>query len=168
MRKIYISILFFSLITMSSALNAQVHKLKATFITGIIRYMQWPQTSGGDFIIGVLDVNHPITTELNGMAGGRKVGLSQIKVVEFESIQSLTSCNILFIPKKNTSLSKKCLDKLVNSHVIIITEEQDWVPREATINFKSVENKLAFNLNTSNAAAQKVQISEKLKQMASN
>ncbi len=74
----------------------------------------------------------------------------------------------LFVPKGRSSKAKKELTGLGSSPIMTVTEEQNFTPDFAVINFKVVNSKLTFQLNNSIATSKKILVSNKLAQMARN
>lgn len=143
--------------------SAQLEKSQASYIFNFTRFVEWPtSTTSGDFIIGVLGKNHPITAELNASASSRKVGSMSVKVVEFATVEDVKFCHILFVPDQKSALLKKVDVKFGNQGMLVLTEEQDWNPAEATINFMVLDSKLAFHVNEKSAVSKQLKLSEKL------
>jgi hypothetical protein len=150
-------------VLMSFSVSAQLEKSQASYIYNFTRFIEWPaNNNSGEFIIGVLGKNHPITSELSASAAARKVGSLSVKVVEFAKVEDITFCHMLFVPVQKTSFLKKINDKFGTQGMLVLTEEQDWNPSESTINFMVVDSKLGFHINQKNASAKQLKLSEKL------
>ena len=151
------------IMTFGMGLSAQLQKPQAAYIYNFTRFIEWPSSSmQGEFTIGVLAKNHPITEELKAMASQRTVGSLSVKVVEFATTEQIANCQILFVPDERSSSLKKINEKFSNSPMIVITEEQDWTPTETTINFVVVESKLGFKINANDFKAKNLKVSDKL------
>ena len=156
-------LLSFFMLAAVNDINAQLQKSQAAYIYNFTRFIEWPSNSmQNEFVIGVFGKNHPITSELNASASQRTVGSSKVKVVEFANIDQVSGCHILFVPDERSSNLKKINEKFSNTPMIVITEEQDWTPAEATINFMVVDSKLAFKINQAQFKDKNMKVSDKL------
>ncbi|MGQ1787187.1 MULTISPECIES: YfiR family protein [unclassified Saccharicrinis] len=159
------------LVFVANSMSAQVQlqKIEASFIANFMRYIQWPeQESLKSFTIGVYGKNHAIFSALNNTVNGKNVGLARISVVEVETADDMKGCQIVFIPSGRSLRAKKLVGALDTHSVMTITEEQDYMPKYAMVNFKVRNNKLTFQLNQEIASQKQIQVSSKLAQMASN
>ncbi|WP_075590145.1 YfiR family protein [Labilibacter marinus] len=169
MMKKLVVVLFLALIVGSASAQVQIQKVEASFIANFMRYIKWPeQESMKTFTIGVYGKNHAMFKELTSSINGRNVGVATINVIEVESVEAAKGCQMLFIPNGKSARAKKMVEELAASAVMPITEEQDFMPKFAMINFKVKNSKLTFQLNPELAKAKQIQVSSKLAQMASN
>ncbi|NPA36463.1 MAG: YfiR family protein [Chlorobi bacterium] len=149
--------------------HSQVTKYKAVFTINFIRYIGWPdEAKKGDFVIGVLK-DSEFAEFLKSLAKGRKFGFQDVVVKEFSSVDEITYCQVLYIPK-TVNLSKnagKIIDKLGGKNTLIITEKEGATKYGSMINFVIRDNKLKFEVHDENAARLGLQISSKLGNMAS-
>ncbi len=170
MIKKFLGIAFFIAITLNS-INAQtaIEKVQASFIASFMRYIQWPQQESlKSFNIGVLGNNSRIASELQKIVSGKNIGNATINVKVVNQAEEMKDCQVLFIPKGRSSKAKKELTSLESSPIMTVTEEQNFTPDFAVINFKVVNSKLTFQLNNNIATSKKILVSNKLAQMARN
>lgn len=146
--------------------QAQSYKLHSLFIFSFTRYVQWPDDyNSGDFEIVVLGES-PIIDELKAMAQAKKVGDRMIKVTRVNSPAEIPKCHILFVaPSKSTQL-QDVLSKVSNMPVLIVSEEAGLGAKGSIINFIEKDGKLAFELNQSAVARQKLKVSNELSRLA--
>ncbi|PZX19151.1 uncharacterized protein DUF4154 [Breznakibacter xylanolyticus] len=155
----FATILFFSIF---ASANGQIQKHQASYIYTFTRFIEWPTQGQTEFVIGVIGKNHPLTAELKASSSGRSVGALPIKIVEYASADVMGDCHILFVPDEKSSQLKKVDSKVSNKSTIVITEEQDWVPSESTINLQIIDSKLAFNINKAQFNTKSMRVSDKL------
>ncbi len=168
MIKRILGIAFFISITLST-MNAQtaIEKVQASFIASFMRYIQWPQQESlKNFNIGILGNNSLIASELQKIVSGKNIGLATVNVKVVNEAEDLKDCQVLFIPKGRIPKAKKELTSLESSPILTVTEEQNYTPDLAVINFKVVNSKLTFQLNNDIASSKKILVSNKLAQMA--
>lgn len=155
----FAAIMFFSA---SLSVNAQIQKHQASYIYNFTRFIEWPTQGNNEFVIAVIGKNHPLTNELKASAANRSVGALPVKVVEYASADEIGNCQVLFVPDEKSAQLKKVQAKVQGKSTIVITEEQDWVPEESTINLQLIDTKLTFTINRSQINAKSLKVSEKL------
>ncbi len=165
MKKIFFFFILVSVFAINS--QSQTAKLQSVFIYNFIKYMEWPDNyQTGDFVIGVLG-NSPIVSSLNSMAQHKKTfGNQPIKIKIFYSPSQIQKCHILFIPKKNSAKITQAVNKIGTNSTVIITEDENMLPKGATINFVIKNNRQRFELSRENAAKQRVKVSAYLVKLA--
>ncbi|GAF03463.1 YfiR family protein [Saccharicrinis fermentans] len=149
--------------------QVRIQKVEASFIANFMRYIKWPgQESIKTMKVGVFGTNQAIYDELNITINGKNVGMATIAVVEVQSAEEMKDCHIVFVSREKLFKAKKELEALGANSVMTITEEQNYMPKFAMVNFKVVNSKLTFQLNQELAKQKKIQVSSKLVQMASS
>jgi hypothetical protein len=94
------------------------------------------------------------------------VGNQPIKVVKFGVTDEFTKCHILFVSFGKTKDMSSVTSKLGNNSTLVITEKKGGIEGGATINFILVEDKLKFELKSSNASKYGMKIHSNLENMA--
>ncbi len=169
MKKILMFFVACMLISTALSSQVQIQKVEASFIANFMRYMKWPnQESFKTFTIGVYGKNQAIFNELTKTVQGKNVGLAKISVVEVETSEDIKKCQMVFVPTGRANKAKKLINGLGNSSIMTITEEQNFVPDFAIVNFKIKDSKLTFQLNSEVAKQKKISVSSRLAQMATN
>jgi hypothetical protein len=152
-KSVFLILMFIS--TASFAQNAAVAKYKAMFTLNFIRYIGWPDAAKeGDFIIGVVKESQ-ILKNLQAQTVGKKFGFQNIVVKEFNSIDEVTDCQILFF-SNNQNYSKNAdiiAQKLGGKNSLIITEIEGGTKHGSMINFVVREGKLRLELSAANCEA---------------
>lgn len=135
------------------AQDAELAKYKAMFTLNFIRYIGWPESAKvGDFVIGVVK-DAALTEQLNAQVVGKKFGAQTIYIREFKSVDEITKCQILYF-SDNQSFSKNAAlvkQKTGTKDVLLITETEGAIELGSMINFVVRDNKLKFELSSSNA-----------------
>ena len=126
---------------------------KSLFTLNFIRHVGWPEAAKqGDFVIGVLK-NSSLANELKAKSAGKKFGYQNIVIKEFKSVEEVTDCQILYVGRYiNYSKNADAIaQKLNSSNSLIITEDNGSIDNGAMINFTIVDEKLKFEVSSSNA-----------------
>ncbi|MBK6267123.1 YfiR family protein [Marivirga sp. S37H4] len=165
MRNIKISaifIFFFLCITYSGVSQGKDYRFHKVFFYSFTKYIQWPENyQGGDFIIAVLG-DSEITPLLKEMAEIKKAGNNAIKIITINENGLNQKINMLFIPDSESGNFNNVKSKLVNKPTLLITESAGLASRGAMINFKDVEGKLKFEVNTTNLERSGLKVAQEL------
>jgi len=154
------------LLVCSSWSVAQEPKVQSVFIYNFMKYIEWPATyKTGDFVIGVLG-DTPMFTELQIMARTKKYGTQTIKPIKFKTVNEISQCHILFIPKEQSGKLETAVTKTNNYNTLIITEDEGLAKKGATINFVMRDNRQKFELNKANLLKHNLQVNSKLESLA--
>jgi hypothetical protein len=162
------NILFLSTIFVMISVNVmgQDEKLVARYIYNIVQYVNWPDAyKSGDFVIGVFG-SGDITKELKKIAATKKVVSQTISVVEFNSVDEISKCHVLFITDAKSGLIKEALMKLGTNATLIIGETDGLAMAGAGINFVNKEGELVFQLNENAIKRRGLQTNSKLRELS--
>ncbi len=136
----------------ANAQEAELNKYKTLFTMNFLRYFGWPsESTEGDFIIGVVR-NKFLAGELRTKTGGKKFGYQTIKIVDFSSVDDITSCQILYVDQSaNYSKNADLISQKTGKGTLIITETPGAITKGSVINFVIVDDKLKFEISQDNA-----------------
>jgi len=164
MKKIIFAIL---ILGSSLVINAQnLDDFKARYIINFANQTEWPTSyKTGDFIIGVLGTS-PVTKSLQGFSANQKVGSQPIKVVLFSNVNTITKCNVLFVPSSQSKNLSKVLNKIGSGSTLIVTDKEGLAKQGAMLNFVLVNNKLNFEANKNNLSKNSLKITAYLEKLA--
>lgn len=137
-------ILFFSY---SSTAQSQ-EKIYSVMMLNFAKGMQWPAASqAGSFIIGVLEYP-PLASELATLSSNFKLGSRKIEIREFNALEDVSGCHMLFIPAYKTKRLPEVAARLGNNATLIVTNKIDFARKGAGINFVLVDGKTRYEINT--------------------
>lgn len=124
------------------SVEGNAYAMKADFLYRFIDYVRWKNYSKSQtFKIAVLDES-PITPLLINIAKNKK-----IEVKEYKDINTIGSCNILFIPHNSNTPIETIISKFMDRPVLIVTEHDGYGKKGAHMNFIMTDNKLKFEVN---------------------
>lgn len=160
---IFIAVLLFTglnnLFSQSSIPAAQ-----SVFIYNFTRLIEWPSDyKSGDFTIGVIGSSE-VFNELKNYTASKMVGAQPIKVVKFNATAEVTKCHIIFVAYGKTKELTEIKSKLGST--LIVTENKTAIEKGATVNFLIIDDKLKFELKTSNATSAGLKVHSNLENMA--
>lgn len=148
------------------SINAQTEKYYAAFIYQFINYIEWPNKSDV-FIIGTIG-NSPVNPYLVQFSKEKKAGSSEIVVKEWNTIESIGQCNILFVPESEKNNLSVIAKKVENKAVLIVSESPNTIKSGANISFVKVEGKIKFDLNKTSITKMGLNVLSALEKFAMN
>ena len=118
------------------------YALKANFLCRFIDYVYWKDTpKNGPFKIAILEES-PIASSLYDLPKNKK-----INITEYNSLNEITFCHILFVPYNCTYNIETIISKFSGKPVLIVTERNGYGKKGAHVNFVIVDNKVKFEVN---------------------
>lgn len=141
-----------------------MHEIHAMMLYNFTKYIQWPEASG-EFVIGVIGDNNIYNT-LNKWYNGKLKGNRKFKIVEFKNAAEITKTDILYVAKTSSKDFEEIKAKGDSDKTLIITDKNGLCNKGSNINFKMVNNRLAFELNKASIDASSLKVSSQLMSMA--
>ncbi|MBL3656550.1 YfiR family protein [Fulvivirga sediminis] len=143
-----------------------IHEIHSMMIYNFIKYIQWPSSDQSqNFVIAVIGDDEVYNT-LNTWYGGKLRGNKKFVVKKFNSPSEISSCHILYVAKGSSKDFDEIRGKLSNSSTLIITDKPGLGQKGSGINFRTVNNKLAFELNQKVIEQSQLKVSGQLSSMA--
>jgi hypothetical protein len=167
MKKINV-LLVAALLISSSAFSQDrpVHEVYSMMVFNFTKYVQWPDHAAtGEFVIGVVG-NADIYNTLNGWYGGKPRGTKTYIIKRFNSAAEVTDCHVLYIDKSKSADFDAVNDKMKGKGTLVITDKSGLGEKGSGINFKTVDNKLKFELNQKAIETANLKVSGALSSMA--
>lgn len=164
MKKLILVASLFLMLT--GIVNAQVAKFQAMYIYNFSRMVEWPETyKSGNFEIGVIG-NNVLLEELKSFTSNKRAGNQSITIVNFDDVQNIEKCHILFIGSGMEKKFDEIYSKTNGFNTLVISEKTNLVEEGAAISFTVVDGKLKYYLNTDNAKRKGLKVSSSLENMA--
>jgi hypothetical protein len=123
-----------------------LHEVYSMMMYNFTRYVEWPVSTGHEFIIGVVG-NKDVYNTLNAWYAGKPKGTKTYVIRLFRTAEEVTDCAVLFIDKSRSSEFAIIKEKVKGKGTLIITDHDGLGAKGSTINFITVDNKLKFELN---------------------
>ena len=143
-----------------------VHEIYSMMVFNFTKYVQWPDHAvTGEFVIGVVG-NTDIYNTLNGWYGGKARGSKTYIIKKFNSASEVTDCHVLYIDKSKSGEFDDVNSKLQGKGTLVITDKSGLGEKGSGINFKTVDNKLKFELNQKVIESSNLKVSGALSSMA--
>lgn len=167
MKKFYA--LLVALFVSGSALFAQdrpIHEVYSMMVFNFTKYVQWPDhTVSGEFVIGVIG-NNEVYNTLNAWYGGKPRGNKTYVIRKFSSASEVTDCHVLYIDRSKSGEFESANTRIQGKGTLLITDKNGLGQKGSAINFKTIDNKLKFELNQKAIEASNLKVSGALSSMA--
>lgn len=164
-----IKALLMASVLMSGSVFAQdrpIHEVYSMMMYNFTRYVQWPNEAGsGEFVIAVIG-NTDVYNTLNSWYGGKTRGSKTYVIKKFNSASEITDCQVLYIDKNKSAEFETANEKVKGKGTLVITDKNGLGVKGSGINFKTVDNKLKFELNQKAVESANLKVAGSLTSMA--
>ena len=116
----------------------------------------------GDWVVGNADVYNT----LNGWYGGKPKGSKTYVIKRFNSASDVTDCHVIYIDKSKSGDFEAINNKVKGKGTLLITDKNGLGEKGSGINFRTVDNKLKFELNQKAVESSNLKVSGALASMA--
>lgn len=148
------------------AQDRPIHEVYSMMVFNFIKYIQWPDhDKAGEFVIGVVG-NNDVYTTLNGWYGGKAKGNKTYVIKKFSSAAEVIDCQLVYIDRSKSGEFEAINNKLKGKGTLVITDKNGLGQKGSCINFKTVEDKLRFELNQQAVESSNLKVSSALSAMA--
>ncbi|WP_296622337.1 YfiR family protein [Marivirga sp.] len=156
---IFLVFIFVAKVGLAQEKNYRFHKV---FFYSFTKYIEWPEEKKkGDFVIAVLG-DSEIIPLLKEMAEIKKVGDRSIKVVKLDEVNKGEFYHILFVPTEKNQSFTSIKNNLKDQPCLLVTESEGMARNGSMINFKDVNGKLRFEVNTNTLESSGLKMSQEL------
>lgn len=150
----------------SFAQDRPMHEVYSMMMFNFVKYVQWPDHTGnGEFVIGVIG-NGEVFNTLNAWYGGKPRGTKTYVIKSFKSAAEMGECDVVFIDKTKSGEFEAVKGKVAGKGTLVITDKAGLGEKGSAINFRTVDNKLKFELNQKALEASNLKVSSALSSMA--
>lgn len=150
----------------ATAQERPIHEVYSMMVFNFTKYVQWPDhTASGEFVIGVIG-NANVYNTLNTWYGGKPRGSKTYVIKKFNSAADVTDCHVVFIDKTKSGEFETVNNKVQGKGTLVITDKNGLGSKGSGINFKTVDNKLKFELNQKALETANLKVSGALSSMA--
>lgn len=166
MRKLLFVLAAIAFTGSAHAQERPIHEVYSMMVFNFTKYVQWPDhTASGEFVIGVVG-NADVFATLNSWYGGKPRGTKTYVIKKFSNASEVTDCHVVFIDKSKSGEFESINSKLQGKGTLVITDRNGLGSKGSGINFKTVDNKLKFELNQKALETANLKVSGALTSMA--
>jgi hypothetical protein len=153
----------------SSAAMAQerpLHEVYSMMVFNFVKYVQWPTNDNTkEFVIGVVG-NNEIYNTLNTWYAGKTKGSKVYVIKKFSNASEITDCQVLFIDRNKSNEFDAINNRVKGKGTLVVTDRNGLGVKGSCINFKTVDDKLKFELNQQAIEASNLKVATTLSSMA--
>ena len=166
MKKIFALLLVLTTCWGLKAQERPMHEVYSMMVFNFTKYVQWPDhTASGEFVIAVIG-NNEVYNTLNAWYGGKPKGAKTYVVKKYNSASDIADCHVIFIDKSKSGEFEEVNNKFKGKGTLVITDKNGLGEKGSAINFKTIDNKLKFELNQKAIEASNLKVSGALSSMA--
>lgn len=147
------SALILMLMLVSTAQAQTDVRIQSVFLYNFTRLVAWPaEYQSGDFIVAVYG-SSPMMQEVQEMADTKRAGSQPIVAANFNSVEDITKCHILYVPSNQSRRIPEIVEalKAKNINALVVSDARNGINNGAVINFTVVDNRQRFELSQDNA-----------------
>ena len=147
------SALIVMLMLVSTAQAQTDVRIQSVFLYNFTRLVAWPaEYQSGDFIVAVYG-NSPMMQEVQDMANTKRAGSQNIVAANFNSVDDITKCHILYVPSNQSRRIPEIVEalKAKNINALVVSDARNGISNGAVINFTVVDSRQRFELSQDNA-----------------
>jgi hypothetical protein len=143
-----------------------IHEVYSMMVFNFVKYVQWPAGDNSkEFVIGVVG-NNEIYNTLTTWYGGKPKGTKTYVIKKFNNAAEVTDCQVIFIDKTKSNEFDAVNNKVRGKGTLVVTDRAGLGLRGSCINFKTVDEKLRFELNQQAIEASNLKVAGALTSMA--
>lgn len=148
------------------AQDRPMHEIYTMMVFNFTKYVQWPDADKpGEFIIGVIG-NEEVYKTLSTWYNGKTKGAKTYVIKKFSNATELSECAVVYIDKSKSSEFEAVNNKVRGKGTLVVTDRNGLGSKGSCINFKTVDDKLKFELNQKAIEATNLKVSSALTSMA--
>jgi len=143
-----------------------LHEVYSMMVFNFVKYIQWPANDNSkEFVIGVVG-NPEIYKTLTAWYSGKPKGAKTYVIKKFNNASEITDCQVVFIDKSKSEEFDAVNNKVRGKGTLVVTDRAGLGSRGSCINFKTVDEKLRFELNQQAMEASNLKVAGALTSMA--
>jgi YfiR/HmsC-like len=142
-----------------------IHEVYSMMVFNFSKYVQWPENEDGEFVIGVIG-NEDVYKTLNTWYSGKPKGNKKFVIKNYKNASEVEDCQILYIDKSKSGEFETANAKVKGKGTLVVTDRNGLGSKGSCINFKTIDNKLKFELNQQAIASSNLKVSSALTTMA--
>jgi len=150
----------------SFAQDRPMHEVYSMMVFNFVKYVQWPAGDNSkEFVIGVVG-NNDIYNTLNTWYAGKAKGTKTYVIKKFNNAAEVTDCQVVFIDRSKSGEFEAVNNKVKGKGTLVVTDRNGLGSKGSCINFKTVDDKLRFELNQQAIEASNLKVAGALTSMA--
>jgi hypothetical protein len=150
---------------------ATEYEIKAAFLLNFAKFTEWPPSkfSNADapLIFGILG-DDPFDGQLDKMLKDKTIGGRHVRLERYKSPAEAKNAHVVFVGGADKRKAGSLAAALKGSSVLTVSDADQFAESGGMIGFKTVSNRIRFEINTKAAEKENIKISSKLLSLATN
>ena len=142
-----------------------IHEIHAAMIYNFMKYIQWPDDGGTEFVVGVLGEDNVFNT-LKNFYDGKPKGTKKYSIRKLNDISEAASCQVVYIGKNKSREFDNVKNAIGSKSILTVTDSFNLGKKGSCINFKVVDEKLKFEINQASMNGASLKVAGQLSSMA--
>jgi hypothetical protein len=142
-----------------------IHEIHAAMIYNFMKYIQWPDDAGTDFVVGVYGEDNVFNT-LKNYYDGKPKGTKKYSIRKLNDFSEAANCQVVYIGKNKSRDFDNVKNAVSGKSVLTITDSFNLGKKGSCINFKVVDDKLKFEINQASMNSASLKVAGQLSSMA--
>ncbi len=163
--KVFVAALVMMVSSAAFSQERPMHEVYSMMVFNFVKYVQWPTDNNKEFVIGVVG-NTEMYNTLNTWYAGKAKGTKTYVIKKFNNAAEVTDCQVVFIDRSKSSEFEAVNNKVKGKGTLVVTDRNGLGSRGSCINFKTVDEKLRFELNQQAIEASNLKVAGALTSMA--
>lgn len=162
-----VSLILFALVLSLGAFAQErpTHEIHAAMLFNFIKYVQWPDDAGGEFVVGVIGEDAVFNT-LKTWYDGKPKGNKKYVIKKLSSGTDAASCHVVYVGKSKSKEFENVKNTITGKPVLTVTDGNGLGQKGSCINFKVIDGKLKWELNQSTFSNSNLKVSNQLSSMS--
>ncbi len=151
---------------MAGSVEPTEHDIKAAYVYKFGKFCEWPNEAKlENFSIGVLGQG-PIAQSLEKNLKGKTIKKKPIVIMKAQQIESLKSCQIVFITASVKETLNDIMAALEGTDVLTVSDIKDFSHNKGIVGFFWERDHVKFSVNLDNLRKTALSLSSKLLKIA--
>lgn len=177
LRFLFVSTLLFVLNVRTGVAEILESQIKTAYVLNFVKFTEWPDGVGTDGKVTLCVAGNNVLDGTLATLNGRKAGAYELHVVQypFETLwtehanvnSALGKCQVVFIGASEQRRFIQIIKSLGDSHVLTISDIDDFSENGGGIGLSYRENKIIFEVNLASVQRSKLRLPGQLLNLAS-
>ncbi len=142
-----------------------IYEIHAAMLYNFMKYIQWPDDGGSEFVVGVLGEDDVFNT-LKNYYDGKPKGTKKFSIRKLTNASEAASCQVVYIGKNKSKEFDNVKNTIAGKAVLTVTDSFNLGKKGSCINFKVIDDRLKFEINQASMTSSSLKVAGQLSSMA--
>lgn len=164
--KFILFLLFFSVVSVPATAGDLENRVKTAYIYNFTKFIEWPGEKLENEPIRICFVGNDTLRTVIGELKNRQVNGRSIKIIRFNDISTVNSCDIAYISFSEERQLPQILERLGGTHVLTVSDIPQFSKRGGMIGFITERGRVKIEVNPLVLRQAGLKVSAKLLEVA--